>query len=130
MSENPLHDAQNMVKELALAEEHHKKPVIFVPRHEYNRYGADAVRRAANCYGVIVIPTDTNPISPRDLPAEEIKYKIFKDLDLENEAKSCQFIDDTDIPKERYHDRVFPKDYIKKKKASRRRQKQSKRKNR
>lgn len=35
---------------------------------------------------------------------------------------------DEDIPKARYHDRVFPKDYTKKKKAKRRAQKQARRK--
>ena len=34
-------------------------------------------------------------------------------------------VDTEDIPKERYHDRTFPKDYWKKKKAKRRIQKQS-----
>ena len=34
-------------------------------------------------------------------------------------------VDTEDLPKERYHDRTFPKDYWKKKKAKRRIQKQS-----
>ena len=37
-------------------------------------------------------------------------------------------VDTEDIPKERYHDRTFPKNYYKKKKAKRRIQKQSRRK--
>ena len=38
-------------------------------------------------------------------------------------------VDTSDIPNPRYHDRTFPKDYAKKKKAKRRQQKQARRKN-
>ena len=34
-------------------------------------------------------------------------------------------VDTSDLPKERYHDRILPKDYYKKKKAKRRQQKKS-----
>ena len=37
-------------------------------------------------------------------------------------------VDTSDLPNARYHDRIFPKDYFKKKKAKRRQQKQSRRK--
>lgn len=36
-------------------------------------------------------------------------------------------VDTSELPKARYHDRIFPKDYAKKKKAKRRQQKQSRR---
>ena len=37
-------------------------------------------------------------------------------------------VDTSDLPNARYHNRIFPKDYAKKKKATRRQQKQSRRK--
>ena len=37
-------------------------------------------------------------------------------------------VDTSGLPNARYHDRIFPKDYAKKKKAKRRQQKQSRRK--
>ena len=37
-------------------------------------------------------------------------------------------VDTSELPKARYHNRIFPKDYAKKKKAQRRQQKQSRRK--
>ena len=37
-------------------------------------------------------------------------------------------VNTSELPKSRYHDRTFPKDYAKKKKAKRRQQKQSRRK--
>ena len=39
-------------------------------------------------------------------------------------------VDTNDLPKQRYHDRTFPKDYWKKKKAKRRKQNQSRNANR
>lgn len=38
-------------------------------------------------------------------------------------------IDTSGLPNARYHDRTFPKDYVKKKKAKRRQQKQARRRN-
>ncbi len=38
-------------------------------------------------------------------------------------------VDTSDLPNERYHNRTFPKDYAKKKKAKRRQQKQARRRN-
>lgn len=38
-------------------------------------------------------------------------------------------VDTSGLPNARYHDRTFPKDYVKKKKAKRRQQKQARRKN-
>ena len=38
-------------------------------------------------------------------------------------------VDTSDLPNVRYHDRTFPKDYAKKKKAKRRQQKQARRRN-
>ncbi len=55
-------------------------------------------------------------------PDDSFKFKL-------PDSACCDVHIDGDIPKDRYHDRTFPKDYTKKKKAKRRQQKQG-RKNR
>jgi hypothetical protein len=47
---------------------------------------------------------------------------------LPESAVTDVVVDTSDLPKERYHDRIFPKDYYKRKKAKRRQQKQARRK--
>ena len=47
----------------------------------------------------------------------------LKQIIIQKPVKPC--VDMSDLPKERYHDRTFPKDFWKKKKAKRRIQKQS-----
>lgn len=44
------------------------------------------------------------------------------------DSACCEVRINGELPKERYHDRTFPKDYAKKKKAKRRAQKQARRK--
>lgn len=55
-------------------------------------------------------------------PDDSFKFKL-------PDSACCDVHIDGGIPKDRYHDRTFPKDYTKKKKAKRRQQKQG-RKNR
>mgnify|MGYP007012484145 CR=1 FL=1 len=55
-------------------------------------------------------------------PDDSFKFKL-------PDSACCDVYIDGEIPKDRYHDRTFPKDYAKKKKAKRRHQKQG-RKNR
>ena len=48
---------------------------------------------------------------------------------LPESAVTDAVVDTSDLPNARYHDRTFPKDYAKKKKAKRRQQKQARRRN-
>ena len=61
------------------------------------------------------------PIAENLLLAEKLK-------DIISRTPIKVDVDTEDLPKERYHNRTFPKDYWKKKKAKRRIQKQSRRK--
>jgi ethanolamine utilization cobalamin adenosyltransferase len=60
-----------------------------------------------------------------------VKLPIMENLALADKLrdiicqKSIVDVDTEDLPKERYHDRTFPKNFWKKKKAKRRIQKQS-----
>lgn len=128
---NPLDDLQTFSE--TLAKEHHVKPIVYVPKHEYDHYGEVAVKAAADKFGVVVVPTDTNPAMDWELsplysviqkPDNTLIYKMLDSMPIDMK------VDTSGIPKERYHDRTFPTDYYKKKKAKRRQQKQSKKRSR
>lgn len=55
----------------------------------------------------------------------ENRLLVEKLKDISSRTPIKVDVDTEDLPKERYHDRTFPKDYWKKKKAKRRIQKQS-----
>lgn len=74
----------------------------------YLRHGLD---RKAQTYALIRKPDNSYVIHPHD--------SVVTDA----------VVDMSDLPNARYHNRTFPKDYVKKKKAKRRQQKQSRRRN-
>lgn len=95
----------------------------------------------------VVIPNDLFlRVYPKMITAQEVfdnfiiqperleaKLPITDNLALSDKLrdiicqKSIVDVDTEDLPKERYHDRTFPKNYYKKKKKKRRMQKQSRR---
>lgn len=73
----------------------------------------------------VVNDADRRNMRIRMYPTDD--SKVFK---LKPKTPPTDAFVDGDLPKERYHDRTFPKDYIKKKKAKRRNQNQARRRSR
>lgn len=99
-------------------------PTVFVPRDLFETIPPMIIFEQEIIHHCIIKPTEyvtaKLPITDNLLLTEKLK-DIFK-------QKSVEIgVDTEDIPKERYHDRTFPKNYYKKKKKKRRMQKQSRR---
>ena len=74
----------------------------------------------------VVNDADRRNMRIRMYPTDDSKVFKLKP----NDATVTDAFVDGNLPKERYHDRTFPKDYIKKKKAKRRNQNQARRRSR
>ena len=97
-------------------------PTVFIPKDLFEAIPTNIILEQAAIHHCIIKPTERIearlPIMDNLALAEKLKDMIDRmpikvDVDTEN------------LPKERYHDRTFPKDYWKKKKSKRRIQKQS-----
>lgn len=105
------------------------KKIVFVPKNQYDYFGREDVKAAADKLGVIVVPVDNSDPFERSMAHLIISKPDGALLFEKKDVPPLDVIVDTnDLPNERYHDRTFPMDYIKKKKAKRRIQKQSRRK--
>ena len=99
-------------------------PTVFVPRDLFETIPPMIIFEQEIIHQCIIKPTDRLvaklPITENLALAENIKEIAYK--------KPTRIdIDTRDLPKERYHDRTFPKNFYKKKKKKRRMQKQSRR---
>jgi hypothetical protein len=97
-------------------------PTVFVPKDLFENIPPKMISEQEAIHHCIIKPTEyltaKLPITDNLLLTEKLKDII--------KQKSIKIgVDTEDLPKERYHDRTFPKDYWKKKKAKRRIQKQS-----
>ena len=97
-------------------------PTVFVPKDLFENIPPKLISEQEAIHHCIIKPTEyvtaKLPITDNLLLTEKLKDII--------KQKSVEIgVDTEDLPKERYHDRTFPKDYWKKKKAKRRIQKQS-----
>ncbi len=99
-------------------------PTVFVPRNLFETIPPMIIFEQEIIHQCIIKPTDRLvaklPITENLALAEKIKEIAYKKPTRIN-------IDTRDLPKERYHDRTFPKNFYKKKKKKRRMQKQSRR---
>ena len=97
-------------------------PTVFVPKDLFENIPPKMISEQEAIHHCIIKPTERVtvklPITDNLLLTEKLK-----DIIKQKSVKIC--VDTEDIPKERYHDRTFPKDFWKKKKAKRRIQKQS-----
>lgn len=99
-------------------------PTVFVPKDLFENIPPKLISEQEAIHHCIIKPTDRLvaklPITENLALSEKIKEIAYK--------KPTRIdIDTRDLPKERYHDRTFPKNYYKKKKKKRRMQKQSRR---
>ena len=96
-------------------------PTVFVPRNLFETIPPMIIFEQEIIHQCIIKPTDRLvaklPINENLALADKLRDIICQ--------KSIVDVDTEDLPKERYHDRTFPKDFWKKKKAKRRIQKQS-----
>lgn len=117
-------DLYNYIELKDSAEKVMKKtlPTVFVPRNLFETIPPMIIFEQEIIHQCIIKPTDCLlaklPITENLALTEKIKEIAYK--------KPTRIdIDTRDLPKERYHDRTFPKNYYKKKKKKRRIQKQS-----
>lgn len=100
-------------------------PTVFVPKDLFEHIPPKLISEQEAIHHCIIKPTERIearlPIMDNLALAEKLK-------DMIDRMPIKVDVDTEDLPKERYHDRTFPKDYWKKKKAKRRIQKQSRRK--
>lgn len=97
-------------------------PTVFVPKDLFENIPPKLISEQEAIHHCIIKPTERVtvklPITDNLLLTEKLKDII--------KQKSVEIgVDTEDLPKERYHDRTFPKNFWKKKKAKRRIQKQS-----
>ena len=97
-------------------------PTVFVPKDLFENIPPKLISEQEAIHHCIIKPTERVtvklPITDNLLLTEKLKDII--------KQKSVEIgVDTEDLPKERYHDRTFPKDFWKKKKAKRRIQKRS-----
>ena len=97
-------------------------PTVFVPKDLFENIPPKMISEQEAIHHCIIKPTEyvtaKLPITDNLLLTEKLQDII--------KQKSVEIgVDTEDIPKERYHDRTFPKNFWKKKKAKRRIQKQS-----
>lgn len=106
---DPIFDIEEIIKSIRVPQT--PPEVVYVPKNEYDHYGAKAVQQAAEEMGVVVVPVDICACR----------------FEMPDKAKIEAIIDTDDLPNPRYHNRTFPKHYDKKKKVKRRMQKHSRR---
>ena len=109
-----LKDAEKLAEQML--------PTVFVPKDLFEKIPPKMISEQEAIHHCIIKPTERVtvklPITDNLLLTEKLKDII--------KQKSVEIgVDTEDLPKERYHDRTFPKDFWKKKKAKRRIQKQS-----
>jgi glyceraldehyde-3-phosphate dehydrogenase/erythrose-4-phosphate dehydrogenase len=96
-------------------------PTVFVPKELFDRFPHNIILEQEAIHHCIIKPCEYMVV----------KLPIMENLALADKLrdiicqKSIVDVDTEDLPKERYHDRTFPKNFWKKKKAKRRIQKQS-----
>lgn len=97
-------------------------PTVFVPKDLFENIPPKLISEQEAIHHCIIKPSEyvtaKLPIMDNLALAEKLKDMIDR-MPIKVE------VDTEDLPKERYHDRTFPKDYRKKKKAKRRIQKKS-----
>lgn len=97
-------------------------PTVFVPKDLFENIPPKLISEQEAIHHCIIKPTEyvtaKLPITDNLLLTEKLK-------DIISRTPIKVDVDTEDLPKERYHDRTFPKDFWKKKKAKRRIQKQS-----
>ena len=97
-------------------------PTVFVPKDVFESVPPNIILEQEAIHHCIIKPIEhviaRLPIIENLSLSETLKQFIKKDP-----VAVC--VDTTDLPKERYHDSTFPKNYWKKKKAKRRIQKKS-----
>ena len=102
-------------------------PTVFIPRGIFELIPPKIISEQERVHHCIIKPAERIdmpfPIDERLFIVENFKEFISR-TPLKVEKVE---VDTEDLPKERYHDRTFPKDYWKKKKAKRRIQKKSRR---
>lgn len=100
-------------------------PTVFVPKDLFENIPPKLISEQEAIHHCIIKPTEyvtaKLPITDNLLLTEKLK-------DIISRTPIKVDVDTEDLPKERYHDRTFPKNYYKKKKAKHRIQKQSRRK--
>lgn len=94
-------------------------PLISQKADRIFKQGLESLKEA-------VADTDRRSASLRMYPTADIRVFSLKPPDP---TVTDALVDTSGLPNARYHDRTFPKDYAKKKKAKRRQQKQARRRN-
>lgn len=107
---NPIFDVYEIIDSIRQT---NTPTVVHVPKNEYDYYGAKAVQQAAEELGVVVVPV------------EQYREECVRRFEMPERAELGVHIDTSDLPNPRYHDRIFPKHFDKKKKTKRRMQKHS-----
>lgn len=97
-------------------------PTVFIPKDLFEAIPTNIILEQAAIHHCIIKPTER--IEAR-LPIMDNLALAGKLKDMIDRMPIKVDVDTEDLPKERYHDRTFPKDYWKKKKSKRRIQKQS-----
>lgn len=119
-----------------------------IPVNGFGRIGKLSLMSTAWCY----LPKDERRMLTQNVKVQELREIEEADLrhGLDRKAQTYALtrkpdnsyvfhpndsvvtdavVDMSDLPNARYHDRIFPKDYTKKKKAKRRQEKQARRRN-
>lgn len=95
---------------------------VFVPKDLFENIPPKLISEQEAIHHCIIKPTEHVMVN---LPITENLALVDKLKDIVSKKSIRIDIDTSKLPKERYHDRTFPKDFWKKKKAKRRIQKQS-----
>lgn len=101
-----------------------KMPIIYMPKDLRLRVYPKMLE-AKEVIDNYIIQTERLEAKLPIVENLENRLLVEKLKDISSRTPIKVDVDTEDLPKERYHDRTFPKDYWKKKKARRRIQKQS-----
>lgn len=101
-----------------------KIPIIYIPKDLRLRVYPKMLE-AKEVIDNYIIQTERLEAKLPIVENLENRLLVEKLKDISSRTPIKVDVDTEDLPKERYHDRTFPKDYWKKKKARRRIQKQS-----
>ena len=99
-----------------------KLPIVLVPKDLFENIPPKLISEQEAIHHCIIKPTEHVMVN---LPITENHALVDKFKDIVSKKSIRIDIDTSNLPKERYHDRTFPKNYWKKKKAKRRMQNQS-----
>ena len=97
-------------------------PTVFVPKELFDSVPHNIILEQEAIHHCIIKPCEYMVVK---LPIMENLALTEKLKDIIKQKSVEIGVDTEDIPKERYHDRTFPKNYWKKKKQKRRMQNQS-----